>query len=203
MSEHTVVIHRYLEKLRSGDASARECLVNFTFERLQRMAKKMKHDFDRVGRWEQTDDIVQNATIRLLQAIDGVEIRDVRHFYRLAALQIRRELIDLCRHYHGPLGAAANHQTQRGRSDQTNGRPEFERAETISDPSSMQEWGEFHTSVNELPEQQREVFELVWYHELSQPEIAELLGISTRQVKRIWRSAKLSLYEQLNGEIPS
>ena len=56
----------------------------------------------------------------------------------------------------------------------------------------MQEWGEFHELVEQLPERQREVFELLWYHELNQEEAAEVLGISSRQVKRIWRDAKLT-----------
>jgi hypothetical protein len=31
----------------------------------------------------------------------------------LAALRIRRELLDLCRHYFGPHGVAANHESAR------------------------------------------------------------------------------------------
>ncbi len=65
MSEHTVAIQRCIDRLNAGDAQVRGELINVAFVRLQRMAKKMKHDFDRVGRWEQTDDILQNASLRL------------------------------------------------------------------------------------------------------------------------------------------
>ncbi len=112
MSENTVGIERCIERLRNGESEVRGELLNFAFERLQHMARKMKRDFDAVGRWEQTDDVMQNASLRLYEALDQVAIADVRHFYRLAALQIRRELIDLCRHYQGPLGQGANHYTQ-------------------------------------------------------------------------------------------
>ena len=204
MSESTVAIQRCIERLNAGDPEVRGELIHIAFARLQRMAKKMKHDFDRVGRWEQTDDILQNASLRLFDSLNSVEIADVRHFFRLAALQIRRELIDLCRHYHGPLGLGANHYTQKPVSP---GEPSaspavFDRAEVSADPQHMQEWGEFHRCVGDLPDKEREVFDLVWYHELTQEEAAELLGISTRQVKRIWRSAKLLLHDRLQGEPP-
>ncbi len=121
------------------------------------------------------------------EALNNVEIADIRHFYRLAALQIRRELIDLCRHYQGPLGLGANHHTQRPVSPNDGTAPLvfYDRAEMSADPRHMQEWGEFHQHVESLPEKEREVFELIWYHELTQDEAAEVLGISTRQVKRI------------------
>ena len=56
------------------------------------MAKKMKGDFDRLGRWEQTDDILQNASMRLFEALNAVTLADERHFFRLAALQIAMSL---------------------------------------------------------------------------------------------------------------
>ena len=204
MSDNTVAVRRCIERLNAGEQQVRGELIEIAFERLQRMARKMKHDFDRLGRWEQTDDIVQNASLRLFEALKDVQISDVRHFYRLAALQIRRELIDLCRHYHGPLGLGANHHTQKPAAAGEASSPPivYDRAEVSADPRHMQEWGEFHQSVGDLPDKEREVFELLWYHELTQDEAADLLGISTRQVKRIWRSAKLFLHDRLKGESP-
>lgn len=204
MSERTIAVESCIRRLNAGDPGVRDELIALAFDRLQRMAKKMKNDFDRLGRWEQTDDILQNASVRLLEALNHVELVDARHFYRLAALQIRRELIDLCRHYHGPLGLGANHHTQKRivSADQSAPPPAFEMAEMSADPQKMQEWGEFHQLVEELPEKQREVFDLLWYHELSQEEAAQIVGVSTRQVKRIWRAAKLTLHEKLNGDTP-
>ena len=111
MPDNTVAIQQLIERVNAGDKQACADLIQFAFDRLQRMTKKMKRDFDRLGRWEQTDDVHQNAALRLFEALSDCTISDERHFYRLAALQIRRELIDLCRHYHGPRGVGANHQT--------------------------------------------------------------------------------------------
>ncbi len=204
MSEITIGIERCLSQLRDGDLTVRGELLNYANQRLFSMTRKMKRGYERVGRWEQTDDIVQNAALRLYESLHEVPITDVRHFFRLAALQIRRELIDLCRHYHGPRGMGANHFTQRrqeasGDSEQ----PQlYDRAEISEDPRRMQDWADFHASVQNLPEREREVVDLLWYHELTQEEAAQLLGISSRHVKRLWRNARLLLHEQLQGEAP-
>lgn len=205
MSETTVGIQRQLDLLRSGDRNARDHLLAFAFQRLERMTRKMLRQYDRLARWEQTDDVLQNASLRLLQALDQVEVEDPRHFFRLAALQIRRELIDLCRRYQGPQGMGANHRTQlpAASPDATAPPPLYDRADQTTDPRKMQEWSEFHAAVQELPDRERETMDLLWYHELSQDEAAEVLGLSTRQVKRLWRSAKLLLHDRLQGAVPS
>ncbi len=38
-------------------------------ERLTRLARKMLKDFGRVRRWEETDDVVQNALLRLYRTL--------------------------------------------------------------------------------------------------------------------------------------
>jgi RNA polymerase sigma factor (sigma-70 family) len=201
MSETTIAVERCIERLNAGDALVRDELIGLAFEKLQRIAKKMKGSYDRVGRWEQTDDIVQNASLRLYSALREVHIVDARHFYRLAALQIRRELIDLCRHYHGRHGAGANHHTQfmPAGADATAVPPIYDVGESADDSQRMQQWSEFHEAIERLPDNEREVFELLWYHELPQEEVANLVGLSVRQVKRIWRAAKLRLHDQLGG----
>ncbi|MDB5351628.1 MAG: polymerase subunit sigma-70 [Planctomycetota bacterium] len=54
----------------------------------------MFRDYRRLGRWEQTDDICQNASMRLWNALKAARPATPAEFHRLAALQIRRELID-------------------------------------------------------------------------------------------------------------
>ncbi len=204
MSDTTIGIARCVAELQNGETAVRGELLNHAYARLLAMTRKMKRQYQRVGRWEQTEDILQNASLRLYEALHDVQVTDVRHFYRLAALQIRRELIDMCRHYHGPLGQGANHFTQRKQGgDEASAQPRlYDRAETTEDPRKMQEWAEFHATVQDLPEREREVVDLLWYHGLTQEEAAQVLGVSSRQVKRIWRAAKLSLHDRLQGEVP-
>src|SRR4051812_38817714 len=93
-----------LERLRQGDAAARHDLLNATCERLGQLTRLMLRDYPRVKRWEGTDDVMQNALVRLYRALEGVAPPSPRDFFRLATLQIRRELIDLVRHYYGAEG---------------------------------------------------------------------------------------------------
>ncbi len=202
MSETTVAVQRCIEQINAGNSKVRDELMSVAFERLQRIAKKMKNGYERVGRWEQTDDVVQKSAIRLYQSLQTVQIQDARHFYRLAALQIRRELIDMARHYHGRHGMGAHHHThQRMPGSDASAPADFDLGETSEDPHRMQQWSEFHEAVGELPEREREVFELLWYHDLSQEAVAELVGLSVRQIKRLWRSAKINLQNRLGDAI--
>jgi RNA polymerase sigma-70 factor (ECF subfamily) len=63
-------------------------------------------------------------------------------------------------------------------------------------------WREFHEQVERLPEEEREVFDLVWYQGLGHTDAAELLQMSARTVKRRWQAACLHLHEALDGELP-
>jgi DNA-directed RNA polymerase specialized sigma24 family protein len=105
-------IQACLDQLRQGDVSARAALLESAADRLVRLAHKMLKGFPRVRRWEQTDDVLQNAILRLHRALETTAPQSVRSFFNLATVQIRRELIDLARHYDGPCGVGANHETQ-------------------------------------------------------------------------------------------
>ena len=61
----TTRIQLRLDRLRAGDASARDELLTMACERLRRLARKMLRGYPGVRRWEQTDDVLQNATLRL------------------------------------------------------------------------------------------------------------------------------------------
>jgi RNA polymerase sigma factor (sigma-70 family) len=74
--------------------------------------------------------------------------------------------------------------------------------EPSDDPGRLAAWSEFHRQVELLPPEDREVFDLLWYQELSQAEAAALLNISERTVKRRWQSARLALFEAMGGEPP-
>jgi RNA polymerase sigma-70 factor (ECF subfamily) len=199
--DQTERIQQCLERLRQGDEFVRGELLDLTCDRLMRLTRSILRDFPGVARWEQTDDVFQNASLRLYEALSRVELRDPRHFFRLAALQIRRELIDLARHYQGPQGMGAKHQTQQGPDDGEEGRRGYEAVEVTHDPRRMAEWQDFHSRVQQLPDEEREAFDLLWYHGLSQEQVASMLDVSVRTVRRRWRSARLMLHDVLVGAV--
>src|SRR5258708_7333453 len=108
-SQATIHLQRCLDRLSAGDEGARDELVGHAATRLLALTRRMFKDYGRLKRWEQTEDVCQNASVRLWNALKVSNPRDARAFYRLAALQIRRELIDLIRHHFGPEGMGANH----------------------------------------------------------------------------------------------
>ena len=115
----SAVIEGWIHRLKAGDEQAREELLNCSCERLTTLTRKMLKDFGRVKRWEQTDDVVQNSLLRLYRTLAEVQPANAVEFYRLAALNIRRELLDLAKHYFGPLGLGANYTSVDMASDQT------------------------------------------------------------------------------------
>src|SRR3954452_17725772 len=100
-----------LERHRAGDPSARDVLIGLARGRFVALARALLRRHPHVRRWEETDDLLQAALVRLHRSLAVVRPEDVRHFDNLAATQIRRELIDLARSYQGPEGLGANHNT--------------------------------------------------------------------------------------------
>jgi RNA polymerase sigma-70 factor (ECF subfamily) len=91
----------------------------------------------------------------------------------------------------------------RGPGDSSAGEKELaDRGDLSTEPSRLAAWAEFHEQIDALPEEEREVFDLLWYQGLNQAEAAELLGVSERTIKRRWQAARLRLHEALHGEMP-
>jgi RNA polymerase sigma factor (sigma-70 family) len=195
-------IEQWIERLKAGDRASRDALLACASERLERLTRKMLKDFPGVHRWEETDDILQNAALRLCRALDAVTPATARDFFRLAAAQIRRELIDMARRYSGPMGLGAHHASVGGDSQNADALGGMA-ADQTHDPAGLAEWTSFHREVENLPETLREVFDLLFYQGLSQAEAAQVLNVSERTVKRHWQSARLSLHAALGGALPN
>jgi RNA polymerase sigma-70 factor (ECF subfamily) len=156
----------------------------------------MFHGSGKLRRWEQTDDIFQNSMLRLQKALEQTKVESVRHFFNLAALQIRRELIDTARKHFGPEGIAANHHTDLQAPDESGGSLHA----AADEPEDLAQWTRFHTLVEALSEDEREVVNLLFYEALTQEEAAQLLGVNVRTVKRRWQAARLALNGNRNGD---
>jgi RNA polymerase sigma-70 factor (ECF subfamily) len=198
----SAVIEGCIHRLQAGDDQARKELLNYACERLTRLTRKMLKGFGRVKRWEQTDDVVQNALLRLYRSLAQVQPANAVEFYRLAALNIRRELLDLAKHYYGPRGLGANYASVDKGPDQGTTAPAHEPLAAGEEPGQLEAWAAFHDQVERLPAEDKEVFDLLWYQELSQAEAAALLKVSERTIKRRWASARLRLHKSLQGQLP-
>ena len=181
-NEETLKLERGIEQLSSGDSSVRGELLNLACQRLLRLTARLRRDFQQLEGDATTEEVFQNASLRLYQAMHDTPIKDVRHFYQLAAIHIRRELIEL------------------GQQCQSLGKPSSSDVDAEQETlPELQQWALFHDGVDKLPNDQREVVDLIWYHELNRDEAADLLGVPMPQVRRLWRSARLSLHDLLDG----
>ena len=191
----TEQVDRWIQRLRQGDREARDALLACAGDRLLRLTRKMLRLSSDVRRWEQTDDVFQNAMLRLYRSLEQIELEDARHFFHVAALQIRRELIDLARRYQGAYGMGRNLRLQPGKEETEAAR--LDPAEQTYDPTDLATWVEFHQRVEQLPEDDRDVVQLLWYGGLTPEEVAEALHVSARTVRRRWQSARLALHDVL------
>jgi RNA polymerase sigma-70 factor (ECF subfamily) len=195
-SDSLVRLQGWIVRLQGGDAAARDALIGAAGERLRHLARRMLQSYPRVRRWEDTDDVLQNAMLRLYRTLKDVAPQTVSDFLRLGALNIRRELLDLTKHYYGPQGHGAHHA-----SVDPNAPPDPAGQPSL-DPGRLTIWSEFHRLVEGLPDEEQAVFDLLWYQGLSQAEAAEVLGVTERTVKRRWQSARVKLHDALQGEAP-
>jgi RNA polymerase sigma-70 factor (ECF subfamily) len=164
-----------------GDLLLRAC------ERLRVLARRKLRGFPALRRWVETDDVLQQAMLRLHRALQQVRPATVGEFFGLAALQIRRELHDLHRHHFGPQGVGTNHHTD-GES----------RLPSVAEENELPVgWDQLNELIQALPDDERAVVDCLFISDLTQDEAAQVLGISLRTVKRRWQSARLRLGEAI------
>ena len=189
---NTTILQGLLDRLANGDPAARDELIKHSMKRLHGLAKKLLRQNPAVRRWNETDDVFQNAMVRLHRALETERPDSVKRLVGLAALQIRRELVDLGRKHYGPQGVGAHHASDPGLAN-SQGAPKFEGVS----PDETEQLA-MHEAVDSLAADLREVFELTVYAGMTQDEIAQIVGVSTKTVKRRWRDARLQLQDLLS-----
>jgi RNA polymerase sigma factor (sigma-70 family) len=195
--DDSVELQGLLDRLRQGDREARRLLLERACERLRRLAGRMLHgSFPEVARRHEVDSVVHETWVRLLQALDKTEPPTVADFFRLAALKFRQVLLDMAQ--------GERRRAQRevlGLSGADSAGPVPDGAGTTHDPARLALWTEFHEKVATLSEQERAVFEMHYYLELPQAEIARVLGLHPRKVSYLWIAATEKLGEELDASL--
>ena len=199
----TLAIANCLARMAAGEERARGELLACAGQRLEHLVRKMlRRDFTRLRRWEETSDVYQSALLRLHRALQQVVPQSPLHFYRLSAQLIRRELLDLARHYFGAEGPAANHASGMLAPPGDEGTAQ-EPADPRGDAARhVEDLWDLHEQVEGLPEPERTVVDLLVYQELSQTEAAALMGVDARSVQRYWQKARLRLHQALRQTEP-
>jgi RNA polymerase sigma factor (sigma-70 family) len=194
MSDDSAELQPLLERLRQGDEAARRTLLERACERLRRLAGHMLYgSFPDLGRRHDVDSVVHETWVRLLQALETVKPPTTADFFRLAAHKVRQVLLDMAhgerrraRHEAASLDGSAMHQA---------GEP----GNLTYDPARLAVWTEFHEKVDQLNEQERAVFDMHYYLDLPQAEIARVLNLHPRKVSYLWVAATEKLGEGLEA----
>ena len=191
----SVELQGLLDRLRQGDREARRLLLERACERLRRLAGRMLHgSFPDVARRHELDSVVHETWVRLLHALEKTEPPTVADFFRLAAHKFRQVLLDMAQ--------AERRRGQRevlGLSGADSERPSPSAASTTCDPARLALWTEFHERVATLSEQERAVFEMHYYLDLPQSQIARVLELHPRKVSYLWIAATEKLGEGLDA----
>ena len=191
-----------LVRLAAGDLTARDRIIELCAVRLRVLASRLLDRFPTVRRWDDTDDVFQNAALRLHRALGAVRPESPRAVLSLAATQIQRELLDLARRHAGPESHARNHETNLVRADSEPDAPAFH-VERAADPRPpLDRWTHFHEAIAGLSPERRETFQLVWYFGADQKTVARLLDCSERTVRTRWREARDAVRAALDGRPP-
>ncbi len=186
-------LQSWLDRLRTGKDTddAREEIINHACDRLRRLASRMLRSYPKLQRWEQSEDVLQEALLRLHHSLEHVQPESVSRFFGLAATQVQRTLIDLARRHFGPEGPGAYSHKDVYDTSVT---------PLAGEPSTLPEWVEFYEILDALPCEEREVVNLLWFEGFTQQEAALILGVCERTVRRRWYSARYLLHSALTSE---
>jgi len=173
-----------LRAMKNGDQSAAEKLLPLVYKELHRLAKSYMRR-ERPDHTLQPTALIHEAYLRL--AHDDVDWQSHQHFIGIAANVMRRVLVDHAR--------ARNAEMRGGRLE----RVELEEGLAISKERSSEVIA-LHDALNSLEAlnpRRAKVVELRYFGGLSVEEIAAVLDMSPRSVKRDWALARPWLFKEI------
>jgi len=175
-----------LFELKRGHHEAEARLVPLVYDELRRLAAvyMRKEGFDHTL---QPTALVHEAYLRLVR-IDRIDWQSRSHFFAVSAKLMRRILVDHARgHLAGKRGLG-----EKAVSLDEAFLPSPERApDLVALDEALDRLAAFD-------QRQCRIVELRFFSGMSEQETGEVLGISSRTVKRDWRLAKAWLYNELN-----
>jgi RNA polymerase sigma factor (TIGR02999 family) len=178
-----------LENLRrasAGDAGAAEALFQLLYPDLRRLAQShLSHE--RPDHTLQATELVHEAYLRLAH-VPGLRLRDRAHFLAIASRAMRRILVD--------------HARRRRSAKRDPGSPRFSLDDdlTLSSQHVNSDLVDLDSALARLQEEQPEkaqVVEMRFFGGMTEEEIATVLAVTPRTVRRYWAYAQARLYEDL------
>jgi RNA polymerase sigma factor (TIGR02999 family) len=180
-------VTQLLEAMHDGDPGAAERLLPLVYAELHRLAKAYMRR-ERPDHTLQATALINEAYLRLLG--DDIDWKNRAHFIGLAAHVMRRVLVDYARAHKADRRAGGLQRVEL-------------RDDLALSPERLDEVTLLDDAMTRLaahnPRQAR-VVELRYFGGLSVEQIAELLDIAPRSVKRDWSLARIWLARDLRPE---
>jgi RNA polymerase sigma-70 factor (ECF subfamily) len=195
----TFAVQRYLNELAgvTGDTPAEpliRALIERSLNRLHLLCSTLlSRSYPRLARPPlnlQPDEMLSSVVDRLLKALREVRPGTVRQFFALANRHMRWELNDLARRLDKETPAL-------GLPEAGIASPETSGSQLSPNTLRILE------AIESLPEEEREVFDLVRIQGFTQIEAADVLGVSPKTVQRRLNHGLLLLTEKLSDLEPS
>ena len=178
-------ITRLLAAARSGDDGAVDRLLPLVYDELRRLARRqVAREYGAVTL--SATDLVHEAYLKL--AGGALAATDRSHFLAVAARAMRQVLVDQARR---------RRSLKRGSGAAPVTLSEARDAALTLDPDELLALDD---AMGELEPRQREIVEYRFFGGLEESEVASLLGISDRTVRREWVRARARLYRALYGD---
>ena len=185
MPEHSAEITVLLGKARTGDSSAATQLFEAVYPELRRIAGYHLRG-ERSGHTIQPTALVNEAYLQMF-AGSGLNMKDRAHFFATAAQVMRRILVDYAR-----MRKAVKRDGARQKVELTENI-----AITVDRLDEIVSIDEALTRLAEWDPRQSRIVELRFFGGLTEDEVAETLGVSTRTVKRDWNLARAWLLGEM------
>jgi len=180
-------VRHLIERLRAGDDSARQALLDRIHHRLRRIAATVsRKEFPRLRSQHELESVVDETWAQLMTALQTTHPATPEGFYDLVFRKVRHVLLDMARRQ----GRHDNHR-QRVPLDPGGSADAglCDIPDTTHEPSRLAVWTELHREVEKLPDTQRRVFDCHYLAGFSQAETARLLDMHPKEVSRLWLAA--------------
>ena len=188
MSDERKDITELLLDWRKGDSLALEQLIPLVHGELRRMARNYMRR-QSPGHTLQTTALLNEAFLRLVDS-NRVNWQDRNHFYAVSAQLMRRVLGDSAR----PPNSA------KPGGDQVMVTLDDHADVAVERQDDLLALDEAMNRLAELNRRQSQIVEMRYFGGLNEEEIAEILGVSSRTVRRDWNLARAWLFRELRSK---
>lgn len=185
-NQETHDVTQILQDWREGNADAAERLFPLVYDELKRQARRYLFR-ERVNHTLQPTALVHEAYIKMIDQ-SSLSLQNRAHFFGIASRIMRQILVDHARAYNAEKRGGA---AERFSIEDLDILPEQSAADLIELDDALKR-------LEAIDERKAKVVDMRFFGGLKDAEIAEVLGVTEKTVRRDWQFAKLWLFRELS-----